>query len=227
MRCLICEKEQSVKLSIELLFSWRSLSDSVMCENCHLHFIEINKQEACSICLKKGKAPLCLDCKDWFNRDDLGMIQHHALFEYNKSMQEWFKKYKFIGDVRLAKCFKSELQNALKKYDGWIITVIPLGKERLQERGFNQVAELLDVAGISYVEVFDKKEGIWSSQSSKTREERLSGKQPFCLRDDTKLGDTRILIVDDVYTTGRTLRYACELLKGKDVDGIETFSLAR
>lgn len=99
---------------------------------------------------------------------------------------------------------------------------VPLSEKRLVERGFNQVEGLIE--GIPYQDIFEKRD--IEKQSSKTREERLSQDNAFCLKKGIDVPD-KIIIVDDIYTTGSTLYQMVQLLEGIGIKEVLTFSLAR
>ena len=229
MKCMICERQLAARLSLVDLFLFKALMPEVICLTCKSEFERIDKSTSCPNCSKPNARGICQDCLAWDNFDNLGRIQHEALFSYNKAMQEWFKQYKFSGDMRLASCFRSDLKQLLDRYRGWIITTIPLGDQRLQERGFNQVDELLNQAGVKAIPLFTKCETVYGAQSEKDRYERLRTPQTFALYSNSEIDfkTAKIVVVDDVYTTGRTLRHACSLLKGVGVSEIRTVSLAR
>ena len=92
----------------------------------------------------------------------------------------------------------------------------------MAERGFNQVEGLIE--GIPYRDIFEKRD--IEKQSSKTREERLSQDNAFYLKEGINLPD-KIIIVDDIYTTGSTLYQMVQLLEGIGIKEVLTFSLAR
>ena len=82
----------------------------------------------------------------------------------------------------------------------------------------------MQAAGLPYQHLLEKQDAI--AQSSKNREERLNSQQCFTLVKDVCLPD-EILLIDDVYTTGKTLQLARELLLEAGVKEVLTFSLAR
>lgn len=139
-------------------------------------------------------------------------------------MKEYFSRYKFMGDYCLRKIFQQDIKNNLKPFlkKGYTIVPVPLSEERLAERGFNQVEGLIE--GIPYRDIFEKRD--IEKQSSKTREERLSQDNAFCLKEGINLPD-KIIIVDDIYTTGSTLYQMVQLLEGIGIKEVLTFSLAR
>lgn len=97
-----------------------------------------------------------------------------------------------------------------------------MSKQRFQERGFNQVAALLQQ--LPFSSLLEKEEG--PAQNTRTRNERLKNKNTFTLKAKVKVPD-KILLVDDVYTTGRTLQHAIAVLKQGGAQEIKTFSLCR
>lgn len=80
---------------------------------------------------------------------------------------------------------------------------------------------MLDVLGIEYIELFERFES--QSQSQKSREERINRKQIFKLKDNIKI-PSKILIIDDIYTTGSTIHLMYQLVKDKV--GLEFCSLS-
>jgi len=85
---------------------------------------------------------------------------------------------------------------------------------------------MLDFANLPYCQLLKKRDT--QAQSQKNRKERLELKQSFDLiNHQTDLSDLKIILVDDIYTTGATIERAKEILNGKGVKEIKSFSLAR
>ena len=83
---------------------------------------------------------------------------------------------------------------------------------------------MLDAAQVPYQSLLEKDDTL--AQSSKSKKERLQTKQAFRLKKDVSLPQ-KILIVDDIYTTGQTLYLATLLFQQHGVRDVKSFSLAR
>lgn len=77
---------------------------------------------------------------------------------------------------------------------------------------------------LPFQELFIKTDNL--QQSSLSRTERLKTNNTFHLVRTDKLPD-KILLVDDIYTTGATLVHASKFLKAAGVKSVQTFSLCR
>lgn len=220
MKCLLCNEwiESVAQLSDLIMFKQRR---EYSCEDCKGRFKKLGKVR-CSNCYKIIDGNGCIDCKIWAKK---GYIpKHFAIYRYEESMKEYFSRYKFMGDYCLRKIFQQEIKANLKPFlkKGYILVPVPLSEERLEDRGFNQVKGLLE--GIPYKNIFEKRD--IEKQSSRTREERLSQDNPFSLKKGIEL-PSKIIIIDDIYTTGSTLYQMVKLLDDLDVKEVLTFSLAR
>ncbi len=218
--CLLCDHPlQNKHKFTDILFFQRP--PTKICQTCSAAFLEIAEQH-CTFCQKTTSLTTCTDCSDWHLQGR--EVHHKAIYQYNQAMADYFSKYKFQGDYVLRKVFASKLQQALRQYPDYTIVPIPLGPKRLEERGFNQVEGLLEAAGIPYQNLLGKKEH--QKQSAKSRTERLSTEQVFYLLEEKNIPD-KLLLVDDIYTTGATLQLARDVFMKINKKEIKTFSLAR
>ncbi|WP_294743889.1 ComF family protein [uncultured Exiguobacterium sp.] len=130
-------------------------------------------------------------------------------------------RYKFLGDTFLIQMFTAELKK-VKMRRGWIVP-IPLSENRLSERKFNQAEEIARRMNGKVISALKRDEG--AALSSKSRKERLNRKNPFHVTKE--VSGKRILLVDDVYTTGITLRQAMVRLKEAGASEISAVTLFR
>ena len=220
MNCLLCGQTTKSDLTFSHLLLLKN-ERNYLCIACDSTFEKIG-EDHCPNCMKIDVSTKCQDCKLWCKEGI--QVSHKAIFTYNQAMKDFFSRYKFDGDFLLRKVFAPVLANGLKKYGDYQFVVIPLSPERLLERGFNQVEGLVEAAGFSFKDILGKREE--SASSSKSRLERLATEIPFFIKDGISL-PKKILLIDDIYTTGATVNRVKRLLEEAGALEVKTFSLVR
>ena len=220
MICLLCDQHLKKNLTFgELLFLKKE--EGSLCLACYSSF-EMIGEEHCPNCHKKGVSSSCQDCQLWCKE---GIeVSHEAIFSYNQAMKDFFSRYKFDGDYILRKIFATILRNFLIKYKDYHFILIPLSPERYAKRGFNQVAGLIEAAGLSHQDILGKREE--KASSSKNRSERLATELPFFIKEGSRI-PKKILLIDDIYTTGATVNRVKSMLENAGAKEVKTFSLVR
>lgn len=230
--CLWCGKEIKNELKLIDLIALRPLPETVICKACNSQLYPLKQEVVCKGCGRKQDEPLdyCLDCMKWQQKYPNYAFKNVALFGYEGMVKEMIEAYKFKGDYRLNKLFAQPLHKQLcnPKYKKKQIVPIPISEKSFQLRGFNQVTGLLEAAKVSYEEVLLNR-GTEEKQSKKNRQERLATIQPFVVNEEKKemIKGKQIVLVDDVYTTGRTLFHAAQCLIENGAQSIETVTLTR
>lgn len=228
MRCLICKQE------ISETPTWKSLlliNEMTTCEECFQQFEKISGP-TCPLCHRPqlNEQP-CQDCIKWQIDRNWGNIleKNVSIFTYNEAMKEILATYKFRGDAALSAVFRQELIEAYNKFfkplklD--IAVPIPLSKERLYERGFNQAKLFADFLPLPQQDILTRSDD--KKQSKKSRHERLLSENVFSLRESSKIEKKQILLVDDLYTTGSTLRNAAKILLKNGAEKVYSLTLIR
>lgn len=114
-----------------------------------------------------------------------------------------------------------------------IVVPVPLHPKRLRERGFNQAAVAASLFANRYSLIVDNllvRIRETPQQVGRTREERLRAMEgAFRISNYSNYSNSpkNILLVDDVWTTGATLRECAKTLKKAGVENIWGFVLAR
>jgi ComF family protein len=116
------------------------------------------------------------------------------------------------------------------KFD--IIVPLPVTEKRLKERGFNQSFIIAEEIGaltdkpLEYTSLCKIRET--ADQYSLSREERSRNiRGAFAVRNAGRVREKRILLVDDLFTTGNTAREASRILLKSKAKEVHLFTLAR
>jgi len=196
MKCLLCAEHFIPVWTPENLFiSQRS------CPDCKMKFVESG---GCADCGKPGRA-LCADCVRWREKGE--QLVTRTLYLYDAAGKDFMHRFKFGGDPVLVEVFRNELKQVRRKVD-WIVP-IPLSAERIADRRYNQSALIAR-------RIRGRKRDLLSridlkASSGLTKAEREGRENPF--RPELPCAGKRILLVDDVYTTGTTLHQAASVLR--------------
>jgi competence protein ComFC len=221
--CLVCF-ESVAKVG------WKSvltMEMSTLCVRCEKELEKIDGP-ICDGCGRMSNS-LCVDCVGW-NEDSYwstNVVKNRSVYIYNEGMKALLNQYKFRGDVELAKAFRDEVKKLyVKDFTSVdLVSVIPLSEERLYERGFNQAEAIAQFTGRAITPLLTKKHE--SKQSKMTRKERMERENPFEALPHLPIQNKHILLVDDIYTTGTTLRNAAKILLERGASKISSLTLIR
>jgi competence protein ComFC len=231
-RCLLCHEEMESDVSWGSLF-WKT-EDAKVCGECRGK-LPLITGDICTICGRPFMhldaeyifGSICFDCKRW-EEDELwagSLDQNRALYSYTDFTKETIARFKFRGDYVLAEIFASDFRKALQAFQYDYIVPIPLSDERKYERGFNQAEAIIWVSGYEPAHLLSRVHS--EKQSKKSRQERIHLEQVFKLDTELDLKGKTILLVDDIYTTGSTLRHGAKLLKENGAARVCSLTLAR
>lgn len=152
-----------------------------------------------------------------------------CLWAYDGLVKKIIKNAKYNGRFDTLRFLiynsKFEIQNNL------VVVPVPLYKDRLSERGFNQ-AEVIakEVSKIHKIPVMNLLTRIKDTghQTLRNKEERLNAiKGAFALTPNSYRLASEVLLVDDVITTGATLSECAKVLKRAGVNRVYGLVLAR
>ncbi|RLB30338.1 MAG: ComF family protein [Deltaproteobacteria bacterium] len=229
-RCAVCGAflihEKSLKGNGARGFCSRCLSDfhkirPPYCTICGKPFISENQEDhLCEDCLRKHPYYEAL----------------RAPYVYEGAMLEAIHLFKYGGKRHLSKSLGALIAQFAAEWLGadnpLLVMPVPLHPKRLRERGFNQSLLLgRDVAlrlGVKLDFLSLRRVRYTQPQTTLGRKERLKNvREAFALEPLSNVKGKRILIVDDVTTTGSTLNECARILKRAAAEKVFALTLAR
>lgn len=171
------------------------------------------------------RAQLFPDLKQCF----LERIQ--ALLVYDELLQKMIHHYKYLGCRDLYQNFAYWLWQFSDFGQVDVITYIPVHRKRLRERGYNQAEliarELARLSGVPCVSLLTRPIYRTNQARSKNKSERLRKTQDiFALAANHVPSTARILLVDDVITSGATINEAARVLTQNHFQHVQALALA-
>lgn len=216
--------QEGIETAKEYLFPVFCLSCNTegvwVCESC-MKLIEVDPQFFCPVChASTEKGVVCQACASIS-----ALAQHIALIKYvevgliGKLIHVF--KYQYAEEVlgvieERVQTFVSTHSELFQDID--LLVPVPLHKKRFAERGFNQAASIASVFGNVLQKPLGEKMLIRTRhtphQAKLDREGRMKNvEDAFVVTDSLDTRGKRILLVDDVYTTGATMQACAKAFK--------------
>lgn len=225
---------------LDLLFPIECLGcgkeKTYLCPDC-LGSIYLEEKLVCPHCFKPSfQGLVCQKCKYKSYLDGL----FFACSYQNKLIEKAIKAFKYRPFVKslveplsllLIKKLQSSLYHLSLLKDSLIIP-IPLHKRKLIQRGFNQAEliaqELRKVFSLNIGNDILKRKRNTKAQADLKGEKRKENiKDAFKISNKEKINGKRIILIDDVATTGATLEEAAKILKLAGAKEVFGFVIAK
>lgn len=190
----------------------------------------------CEVCKQDSKEALCAKCfgQIKFMKPHLGI---HCVSVYDGVIKDALHRFKFKQRKSLAEPlgilmvkYLSEI-TALEIKEIDVIIPVPLHSSRQRQRGFNQVQLLAEVISKYFnLPVLPALERIKNTKPQfdlPRRERFINVSEAFKVSDSKAVYNRRILLIDDIYTTGSTISECSKTLKIAGAKKVEVLSLSR
>ncbi len=198
----------------------------LICDDCREKTLFVTEPR-CMICGRKldsDRKEYCRDCLNVRHPFDRAV----SVFIYNDALQEAVFRFKYGGRREYASFFAESifryLGREISSFMAEALIPVPIHRDKLKTRGFNQAGliagRLSALTGIPVEKDLVIRVKATRPQKGLNREERRKNlKRAFKLtRNDVKL--TKVIIIDDIYTTGSTVDEMSLLLKRAGVSEV-------
>ena len=206
------------------------LEKTTVCDRClsRLPFNDGN------ICLKCGRktvlpTPCCNECSGRELHFDIA----RSVFTYSSPINAAIMRLKYEGERYLAEDFAKYLADAYRRaaVECDVIIFIPIEEDRKRKRGYNQAEviarALSDEISLPVVgDVLYKKRRTESQVGLTLKQRLINLSGSFGVRNRSEIEGKRILLIDDVMTTGTTVSVASEKLRSSGAAKIFVLTVA-
>ena len=205
--------------------------DTIFCYNC-LYECSVVRFGACIVCQGKSVGGETHEsCKSFTSPLSL-----FSCFEYKDGVRECIRRSKYepkeFATLKVLAPFGVDYAfGAGFAVSDFTVVSVPLSKKREKDRGFNQVdfisKDLAKKLGLKMensilTRVLDKE-----AQSKLTKDERKKNMKGVFEVNSKRVENKKILLVDDIYTSGATLLEASKALYIAGAKKVRCFTLAR
>jgi len=242
---MICEAKKIVSGFVDILFPPE-------CPACGAVLITGEGHSFCSECLSTMNfitSPLCTSCGLPFT--EAGGANHlcedcilstpsfsmaRALGKYEETLLDVIHLFKYHGKISvgetLGRMMARTSYDSLVIGDYSLIMPVPLHPKRLRERGFNQslilARQISKIFSIPLDFITLRRKIRTEAQVNLSRQKRVDNvKGAFEVAGRNGIEDKKILLIDDVYTTGSTAKECSEILMQNGAEEVAVLTLAR
>ena len=193
----------------------------------------------CSALLKNEETDLCNHC-----RRDLPQVMHslkrgecyeacYAAYYYEAMVAKSIRKFKFAGQAQYADAYGRILAMLIlhEHLEFDILSWVPISNRRARQRGYRQTKLIAQAIGrelgVQAVQTLQKvKDNVAQSTLKNEAQRRKNVSEAYEAISPENFSQQRILLVDDVITSGATLSECARTLKKAGAKSVVCVTLA-
>jgi len=176
------------------------------------------------------KPLLCNKCQEMFEPKfitfNLNKVKCLSIYEYDENIKSLLYQLKGCFDIELAPLFLYRYVSELRLlFSGFILVPAPSSKIDDEKREFNHVIEIFSPLKLQILKSIEKADQY--KQSDQNKDNRANIKKHLKMSLSEKMQNKKILIVDDVFTTGCTIKAMIELIRSAKPKEIRVLTIAK
>lgn len=231
---------RSVDLLLSLLYpprcpacdrALRAPRQPQLCRSCRAALTLLRDIDACPRCSEPGSSRLCARCCS--EAPPFARARACVVYRDDDLSSHLLQRWKYGGDhvvgAAIAMLLAEHRRAHAECYD--VVVPVPLHSSRLAHRGFNQSATLARALARrhEHIAVDALQRGVTTaSQAALGRRARQENvRDAFAARANARLTGRSVLLVDDVVTTGATVRACSTALLAAGASRVDVWTFAR
>jgi competence protein ComFC len=198
-----------------------------MCGNCADKIVLI--RSGCPVCsgsLSKGRCGICSERAFYLSKNI-------AVAEYDGVMKELLHNLKFKGMRRLHVPIARMVlrETVLRDVGADVMTYVPMNARKKWKRGFNQselIAKYVAAkSGIPFHHLLKEKRKTETQRELSLRQRFINAIDRYYTQNNTIIRNKKILIIDDIFTTGSTINECARVLRDAGAADVFSITVAR
>lgn len=158
-----------------------------------------------------------------------------AIGKYDKGLKDLIHELKYQNDFAALPYIYTVLDRLDDEWQQFFadfdyVIPVPLHAEKLKRRGFNQVDRIFSpwakAHGLHYADILIRTKKTKSQYSLNPSERSINLHAAFALKKDISVVNAKCLLLDDIFTTGSTLKNCARVLKEHGAHSVSGLVLA-
>ena len=158
-----------------------------------------------------------------------------AIGKYDKGLKDLIHELKYQNDFAALPYIYTVLDRLDDEWQQFFadfdyVIPVPLHAEKLKRRGFNQVDRIFSpwakAHGLHYADILIRTKKTKSQYSLNPSERSINLHAAFTLKKDISVVNAKCLLLDDIFTTGSTLKNCAKVLKEHGAHSVSGLVLA-
>ncbi|MFC1787928.1 ComF family protein [Patescibacteria group bacterium] len=206
-----------------------SKEGSVWCQSCDESYLLHQAKASCPFCGQGHLNQTCLKCSEQTYLDGVFSLTYYA----NPMIREVLTAWKYHSDQQITELVKKLIYRYGSRID-WLdspfeVSYVPLHISRLRARSFDQAEVIAEAVAALFVKKSKrllKRSQKTSPQAKKDHQVRLIGDMDGIF-EVIQPGVERVILCDDVFTSGATMDAAAKVLKETGTKTVWGFTIAQ
>ena len=178
----------------------------------------------------KNNGVLCVKCQEKLKPKFISFktldVPCLAIYDYDDNIKNYLYQFKGCFDYELKDVFLYRYISELRLvYRNHILIPIPSYISHDIDRGFNHVVEMFKILGLEMRCILEKTAD--EKQSDKSKNKRKEIYKYLKVKEGSDIKNKKVVIVDDVYTTGSTIKSAIKILTKQNPKSIEVLVMSK